>query len=86
MRHSIYAVLVCGFSVLPGLPAVAQSTSNPAMTAPDQVAWQLFIQANTRAGGSNATFVFPSSGNHAWPYWGQQLGAMKPELIATLNG
>ena len=47
MRHSIYAALVCGFSVLPGLPAVAQSTPNPAMTAPDQVAWQLFIQANT---------------------------------------
>jgi len=55
MRHSIYAAFVCGFSVLPGLPAVAQSTSNPAMSAPDQVAWQLFIQANTRAGGSNAT-------------------------------
>lgn len=56
MRHSIYAALVCGFSVLPGLPAVAQSPPNPAMTAPDQVAWQLFIQVNTRAGGSNATF------------------------------
>jgi hypothetical protein len=26
------------------------------MTAPDQVAWQLFIQVNTRAGGTNATF------------------------------
>jgi hypothetical protein len=56
MRHSIYAVLVCGLSVLPGLPAVAQSTPNPAMTAPDQVAWELFIQANSRAGGSNAVF------------------------------
>jgi len=45
-----------------------------------------FEDAYAKAGGSNATFVFPSSGNHAWPYWGQQLGAMKPELIATLNG
>ena len=56
MRHSIYAALVCGFSVLPGLPAQAQPAPNPAMTAPDMVAWQLFIQANTRAGGSNAVF------------------------------
>jgi len=30
--------------------------------------------------------VFPSSGSHAWQYWGQQLSALKPDLIATLNG
>jgi diacylglycerol O-acyltransferase / trehalose O-mycolyltransferase len=35
---------------------------------------------------SNATFVFPPAGNHAWPYWAQQLQALKPDLIATLNG
>jgi|ERR1700754_1185217 len=35
---------------------------------------------------NNATFVFPASGNHAWPYWGQQLNSLKPDLIATLNG
>ena len=29
---------------------------------------------------------FPSAGNHAWPYWGAQLQALKPDLIATLNG
>ncbi len=45
-----------------------------------------FQDAYAKAGGSNATFVFPSSGNHAWPYWGQQLSALKPDLIATLNG
>jgi hypothetical protein len=56
MRHSIYAALVCGFSVLPGLPAVAQPAPNPAMTAPDQLAWQFFIQVNTSAGGNNALF------------------------------
>ena len=37
------------------------------------------------AGGSNATFQFPSVGNHSWPYWGTQLQALKPDLIATIN-
>src|SRR3954451_1225005 len=45
-----------------------------------------FQEAYARARGSNASFVFPSSGNHAWPYWAQQLSALKPDLIATLNG
>ncbi len=45
-----------------------------------------FQEAYAKAGGSNATFVFPSSGNHAWPYWAQQLTSLKPDLIATLNG
>jgi hypothetical protein len=35
---------------------------------------------------ANATFVFPPAGNHAWPYCGQQLTSLKPDLIATLNG
>ena len=45
-----------------------------------------FQDAYAKAGGNNATFVFPPSGTHAWPYWGQQLSALKPDLIATLNG
>jgi diacylglycerol O-acyltransferase/trehalose O-mycolyltransferase len=45
-----------------------------------------FQEAYAKAGGTNATFVFPPSGNHAWPYWGQQLNSLKPDLIATLNG
>jgi diacylglycerol O-acyltransferase/trehalose O-mycolyltransferase len=45
-----------------------------------------FQEAYTKAGGTNATFVFPPAGNHAWPYWGQQLTSLKPDLIATLNG
>jgi diacylglycerol O-acyltransferase/trehalose O-mycolyltransferase len=45
-----------------------------------------FQEAYAKAGGNNATFVFPPAGNHAWPYWGQQLNALKPDLIATLNG
>jgi diacylglycerol O-acyltransferase / trehalose O-mycolyltransferase / mycolyltransferase Ag85 len=45
-----------------------------------------FQEAYAKAGGSNATFVFPPAGNHAWPYWGQQLTSLKPDLISTLNG
>ena len=29
-----------------------------------------FQAAYAKAGGNNATFVFPPAGNHAWPYWG----------------
>lgn len=56
MTRPIGAALTCGLFLLSNLPAAAQSTPNPAMSAPDQVAWQLFIQVNTRAGGNNATF------------------------------
>jgi len=45
-----------------------------------------FQEKYVKAGGSNATFVFPSEGNHSWAYWGAQLQALKPDLIATLNG
>lgn len=45
-----------------------------------------FQEAYVRAGGRNATFTFPPAGNHAWPYWGAQLSALKPDLIASLNG
>jgi diacylglycerol O-acyltransferase/trehalose O-mycolyltransferase len=45
-----------------------------------------FQEAYAKAGGTNATFVFPTSGNHAWPDWGQQLNSLKPDLIVTLNG
>ena len=45
-----------------------------------------FQAAYQAAGGSNATFQFPAAGNHAWPYWGAQLQALKSDLIATLNG
>ncbi|MHC9294679.1 esterase family protein [Mycobacterium sp. LTG2003] len=45
-----------------------------------------FQDAYVKAGGRNASFHFPPAGNHAWPYWGSQLTALKPDLIATLNG
>ena len=56
MRRSTSITLVCGLFLLSSLPAAAQSTPNPAMTTPDQVAWQFFVQVNSRAGGSNALF------------------------------
>ena len=55
MRHSLHGFAAC---VLAGstIPALAQgSDPNTAMTEPDKVAWQLFIQVNTAAGGK-ATF------------------------------
>ncbi len=45
-----------------------------------------FQERYTQVGGRNATFDFPPAGNHSWPYWGAQLQAKKPDLIATLNG
>ncbi|CAJ1494680.1 esterase family protein [[Mycobacterium] burgundiense] len=47
---------------------------------------KVFQEKYLAAGGNNATFDFPPAGNHSWAYWGQQLQAMKPDLIATLNG
>ncbi len=37
------------------------------------------------AGGKNAVFNFPDAGTHDWPYWGQQLQAMKPDVQRVLN-
>jgi diacylglycerol O-acyltransferase/trehalose O-mycolyltransferase len=45
-----------------------------------------FQEKYASVGGRNATFRFPPAGNHAWGYWGAQLQALKPDLIATLNG
>ena len=45
-----------------------------------------FQEQYAKAGGTNATFVFPAEGNHSWAYWATQLQAMKPDLISTLNG
>ncbi|MGV0837690.1 alpha/beta hydrolase [Mycolicibacterium thermoresistibile] len=45
-----------------------------------------FQERYVAAGGRNATFHFPPAGNHSWAYWAVQLQALKPDLIATLNG
>jgi hypothetical protein len=56
MRLCLRFFLCCGVLLPTGFTASAQSNQNPALNAPDQVAWTLFIQANSRAGGSNSTF------------------------------
>jgi hypothetical protein len=57
MTRRLTSTLACCALLLPALPALAQQTDpDPAMNNPDQIAWQLFIQVNSRAGGSNAVF------------------------------
>jgi hypothetical protein len=59
MKYRLAACLLIASSLWLRVPAFAQPgqpDQNPAMNAPDKVAWQLFIEVNTSAGGSNATF------------------------------
>jgi diacylglycerol O-acyltransferase / trehalose O-mycolyltransferase / mycolyltransferase Ag85 len=44
-----------------------------------------FQNTYTAAGGRNGVFNFPANGTHSWPYWNQQLVAMKPDMLQTLN-
>jgi len=56
MRHRPSCALACGLLMFAAVPAVAQVDPTLAMNKPDQLAWQLFIQVNSRAGGTNAVF------------------------------
>jgi len=47
---------------------------------------QQFQSTYTATGGRNGVFNFPANGTHSWPYWNQQLVAMKPDIIQVLNG
>jgi len=60
-RSSYAAALLCGAILVAGPPARSQSVlqdPNSAVNSPDEVAWQLFIHVNTKAGltGNNALF------------------------------
>jgi len=44
-----------------------------------------FQQNYTAAGGNNGVFNFPADGTHDWPYWNQQLVAMKADIQRTLG-
>jgi diacylglycerol O-acyltransferase / trehalose O-mycolyltransferase len=46
---------------------------------------QQFQNTYVASGGRNGVFNFPANGTHSWPYWNQQLMAMKPDIIQTLN-
>ncbi|MBB4854311.1 S-formylglutathione hydrolase FrmB [Mycobacteroides chelonae] len=35
--------------------------------------------------GTNAHIDFPKCGIHKWTHWGQQLLAMKPDVVAYLQ-
>src|SRR5580704_6968878 len=54
-RHASH-VLACAALLVSTAAAVAQTDPAPSMNNPDMVAWQLFIQVNSRAGGTNAVF------------------------------
>ncbi|MBJ7386275.1 MAG: esterase family protein [Mycolicibacterium sp.] len=44
-----------------------------------------YQNAYLAAGGTNGTFNFPPNGTHSWPYWGQQLQQMLPDIQSTLG-
>ncbi len=46
---------------------------------------QTFQQNYMAAGGNNGVFNFPAEGTHDWPYWNQQLVAMKPDIQRVLG-
>ena len=46
---------------------------------------QQFQNTYAAAGGRNGVFNFPTNGTHSWPYWNQQLTAMKPDMINVIN-
>jgi diacylglycerol O-acyltransferase/trehalose O-mycolyltransferase len=46
---------------------------------------QTFQQNYVAAGGNNGVFNFPANGTHDWPYWNEQLVAMKPDIQRVLG-
>src|SRR5262245_28668611 len=56
MKRFVEIATLGSLLVLTTFPAAGQPAPNPAMNAPDQLAWQFFIQVNTSAGGNNALF------------------------------
>ncbi len=46
---------------------------------------QQFQNTYIASGGRNGVFNFPANGTHSWPYWNQQLMAMKPDMLQVLN-
>lgn len=76
----------------PGGQTPLDEASDPGVALSANTLESLALQSNrdfqtayAKAGGRNATFNLPPAGNHSWPYWGAQLTALKPDLIATLS-
>src|SRR6266481_7412663 len=89
MKRSVTCALACGALVLPALPAFAQVDPNPALNNSDKLAWQLFIDVNSRAGGTNSEFeTFASDTdtfqpNPQYPV-GPTVSAMHPPILAAV--
>jgi hypothetical protein len=82
--------LTCGALLCGATLALAQPAEpNPAVNRPDQLAWQVFIQVNSRAGGTNAVFeTFASDTdtfrpNPQYPT-GAVVSALRPPLLETV--
>jgi hypothetical protein len=56
MKYKLTCAVTVGLLLLPASPALSQVDPDPALNAPDKLAWELFIQVNSRAGGSNSAF------------------------------
>ena len=87
-RHLIYALVVNLFFISAPI-AQAQSDPSLAMNDPDQLAWQLFVQVNSRASGGNSVFeTFASDTdtfqqNPQYPT-GPVASALHPPILETI--
>lgn len=75
-----------------GLPSDLDGEGEPGVQMSAQLLENLMINSNKEfqqkyvaAGGRNAVFNFPSNGTHTWSYWGEQLQAMKPDMLRVLG-
>jgi hypothetical protein len=56
MKPTPVCVVACALWASASGPTAAQVDPNLAMNKPDQLAWELFVQVNGRAGGTNSVF------------------------------
>lgn len=75
-----------------GLPSELDGEGEPGIQMSARLLENLMINTNKEfqqryvaAGGHNAVFNFPPNGTHSWAYWGQQLQAMKPDMLRVLG-
>lgn len=57
LTGTVAVLLLAGFlMVIAGISQPPQPVPNPALNAPDELSWQLFVQVTAGAGGTNALF------------------------------
>jgi hypothetical protein len=85
MKYRLLTALACGAVLAGAAPALSQVDPTLAMNKPDQLAWQFFIQVNSRAGGTNAVFeTFASDTDTFQPNPQYPAGAIPPTLRPPL--